>query len=102
MKGEASEEDENKERRQCRGGGASTSILCCERGEVEWRRVAYSVKVALALTLVSLSVLLREVSERIGNNALWAILTVVVVFEFTIGTFNRHFLLYASNHYVCI
>ena len=80
------EEDENRERQQC-GGGAS--ILCCLRGEVEWRRVAYSVKVALALALVSLSVLLREVSERIGNNALWAILTVVVVFEFTIGSLNH-------------
>lgn len=52
---------------------------------VEWRRLAYSAKVALALALVSLSVLLQEVFEEIGNNALWAILTVIVVFEFTIG-----------------
>ena len=75
-------EEEDVERRWWR---RVTSFVFVKR-EVEWRRVAYSAKVALALSLVSLSVLLQEVFKEIGNNALWAILTVIVVFEFTVGT----------------
>lgn len=55
------------------------------------RRVSYSLKVASALTLVSLTLLLPQILEfevdvRVGDNAVWAIFTVVVVFEFTVGT----------------
>ncbi|MCO5603938.1 hypothetical protein L7F22_058094 [Adiantum nelumboides] len=51
----------------------------------DWRRVAHAAKVGLALALVSLSVLLQNVFDKLGPNALWAILTVVIIFEYTVG-----------------
>ncbi|CAI9107905.1 OLC1v1007387C1 [Oldenlandia corymbosa var. corymbosa] len=48
-------------------------------------RVIHSVKVGISLVLVSLLYLLDPLFEDIGENAMWAIMTVVVVFEFTAG-----------------
>lgn len=58
----------------------------------DWRRVTHSAKVGLALALVSLCVLLQDVFDKLGHNALWAILTVVVIFEYSVGmsaTYSR-------------
>ncbi|KAI5055439.1 hypothetical protein GOP47_0028960 [Adiantum capillus-veneris] len=55
------------------------------KAAADWRRVAHAAKVGLALALVSLSVLLQDVFDKLGPNALWAILTVVVIFEYTVG-----------------
>ncbi|XP_062114543.1 aluminum-activated malate transporter 13-like [Humulus lupulus] len=49
------------------------------------RRVIHSVKVGLALVLVSLLYLLDPLYEQVGDNAMWAIMTVVVIFEFFAG-----------------
>jgi hypothetical protein len=50
------------------------------------RRVIHAFKVGLSLTLVSLLYLLEPIFKGIGrNNAIWAVMTVVVVFEFTAG-----------------
>ncbi|CAI9778529.1 unnamed protein product [Fraxinus pennsylvanica] len=49
------------------------------------REVIHSVKVGIALVLVSLLYLLDQPFERVGENAMWAIMTVVVVFEFFAG-----------------
>ncbi|KQK01611.1 hypothetical protein BRADI_3g57050v3 [Brachypodium distachyon] len=48
------------------------------------RKPVYSAKVATALALITLLVFLREPSD-IVSHSVWAILTVVVVFEYTIG-----------------
>ena len=39
----------------------------------------------MALVLVSLLFLLEPLFKGIGKNALWAVMTVVVVMEFTVG-----------------
>ncbi|KAI7751552.1 hypothetical protein M8C21_030986, partial [Ambrosia artemisiifolia] len=49
------------------------------------RRIAHSFKVALAITLVSMIYYLQPFYKGIGDAGIWAILTVVVVFEYTVG-----------------
>ncbi|KAI3972848.1 hypothetical protein MKX01_019506 [Papaver californicum] len=49
------------------------------------RRVIHALKVGFSLTLVSLLYLLEPLFDGIGENAIWAVMTVVVVLEFTAG-----------------
>ncbi|KAI3940993.1 hypothetical protein MKW98_020511, partial [Papaver atlanticum] len=57
----------------------------CGVGSEDPRRVCHCLKVGLALTVVSLFYYMRPLYESIGSNAMWAVLTVVVVFEYTVG-----------------
>ncbi|KAF3449467.1 hypothetical protein FNV43_RR10195 [Rhamnella rubrinervis] len=55
-------------------------------GKENPRRVIHALKVGLSLTLVSLLYLTEPLFEGIGGqNAIWAVMTVVVVLEFTAG-----------------
>ncbi|XP_073151915.1 aluminum-activated malate transporter 8-like [Henckelia pumila] len=54
-------------------------------GEDDPRRIVHSMKVGLALTLVSFLYYFRPLYDGFGQAGMWAILTVVVVFEFTVG-----------------
>ncbi|XP_066338219.1 aluminum-activated malate transporter 1-like [Miscanthus floridulus] len=96
------------------GGGVSCRARCCRRRwlrsapERVWisaaagfcfcsdkvariaredpRRVAHSLKVGLALTLVSVVYYLTPLFDGLGGgSAMWAVLTVVIVMEFTVG-----------------
>lgn len=49
------------------------------------RRVTYALKVGVSLTLVSLLFLMEPLFEGIGQNDIWAVMTVVLVLEFTTG-----------------
>lgn len=51
------------------------------------RRVVHALKVGIALTLVSFLYLLEPLFKGVGENAMWAVITVVVVLEFTAGEF---------------
>lgn len=51
------------------------------------RRVIHAFKVGLSLTLASLLYLLEPLYKEIGQSAIWAVMTVVVVLEFTAGKF---------------
>ena len=53
------------------------------------RRVIHAVKVGSALTLVSLLYLLGPLVNIFGSNAMWAIITVTLVLEFTVGEFSQ-------------
>ncbi|KAE8730858.1 Aluminum-activated malate transporter 12 [Hibiscus syriacus] len=54
-------------------------------GREDPRRMIHAVKVGLSLTLVSLLYLMEPLFKGIGTNAIWAVMTVVVVLEFTAG-----------------
>ena len=54
-------------------------------GHDDPRRVIHAFKVGLSLTLVSLLYLTEPLFKGIGQNAIWAVMTVVVVLEFTAG-----------------
>lgn len=62
-------------------------------GREDPRRLIHSLKVGLSLTLVSLLYLMEPLFEGIGESAIWAVMTVVVVLEFTAGL---HFHIYIS------
>lgn len=49
------------------------------------RKVIHCLKVGMALTAVSLFYYMRPLYEGVGGNAMWAVMTVVVVFENTVG-----------------
>ncbi|XP_071931322.1 aluminum-activated malate transporter 2-like isoform X1 [Coffea arabica] len=49
------------------------------------RRIIHSIKVGLAIALVSLIYYFDPLYEGFGVSAMWAVMTVVVVFEFSVG-----------------
>lgn len=53
------------------------------------KKVIHSIKLGIALVLVSLLYLLDPLFKQVGENAMWAIMTVVVVFEFYAGLFKK-------------
>ncbi|KAK1408325.1 hypothetical protein QVD17_39998 [Tagetes erecta] len=57
-------------------------------------RVTFSLKVGLAVLLVSLLILIQAPYQVFGTTIVWSILTVAIMFEYTVGTtlqkgFNR-------------
>ncbi|XP_058205326.1 aluminum-activated malate transporter 8-like [Rhododendron vialii] len=56
-----------------------------EVGQDDPRRIMHSLKVGLALTLVSFFYYVRPLYNGFGSSGMWAVMTVVVVFEFTVG-----------------
>lgn len=66
-----------------------SAISFCRRisqvGANDPRTVIHSIKVGLALSLVSVFYFVRPLFDSVGGNAVWAVMTVVVVFEFTVG-----------------
>ncbi|PIN18755.1 putative membrane protein [Handroanthus impetiginosus] len=54
-------------------------------GEDDPRKIFHCIKVGLALTFVSLFYYFRPLYDDFGQAGIWAVLTVVVVFEFTVG-----------------
>lgn len=49
------------------------------------RKVINGVKLGVALSLVSLFYYTHPFYDKFGSNTMWAVMTVVVVFEHTVG-----------------
>lgn len=56
-----------------------------EMGKNDPRKIIFSIKMGFALSFVSLLIFWKKPND-IAQFAIWAILTVLVMFEFTIGT----------------
>lgn len=54
-------------------------------GRKDPRRVIHSLKVGVALALVSLLCLLEPFFDGVGANVIWAVMTVVLVLKYTAG-----------------
>lgn len=58
-----------------------------QSGGHDMRKIIHCIKVGISLVLVSLLYLLNPLFKQVGENAMWAIMTVVVMFEFSAGTY---------------
>ncbi|XP_050369879.1 aluminum-activated malate transporter 2-like [Argentina anserina] len=54
-------------------------------GEDDPRRITHSLKVGFAITMVSLFYYYQPLYNSFGASAMWAVMTVIVVFEFSVG-----------------
>ncbi|GKB30564.1 aluminum-activated malate transporter 4-like protein, partial [Tanacetum coccineum] len=57
-----------------------------EMGRSDPRHIIFGVKSGLALALVSILIFLKEPFSYISKNSIWAIFTVILVFEFSVGS----------------
>lgn len=77
------------------------AIVCNLREKTnkqDMRKLIHSFKVGIALVLVSFLYLLDPLFSHVGQNAMWAIMTVVVIFEFFAGLFNcKHACMYVNS-----
>ncbi|GLJ22632.1 hypothetical protein SUGI_0425950 [Cryptomeria japonica] len=62
-----------------------------EVGVVDPRKIIHAMKVALALSLVSLVVLLNPLYVEVGDNPIWAVMTVILVLEFNAECVGEYF-----------
>ncbi|KAJ3673214.1 hypothetical protein LUZ60_006588 [Juncus effusus] len=65
-------------------------------GKNDPRRIIHAIKVGLALTLVSTTCYVTPLFDGFGVSAIWAVLTVVVVMEYTVGLIRAFATLFAG------
>ncbi|KAJ6312518.1 hypothetical protein OIU77_014110 [Salix suchowensis] len=70
------------------------AVRAWEMGRSDPKKVIFAIKMGLALSIVSLLIFWKGSNEEISQYSIWAILTVIVMFEYSIGAtlikgFNR-------------
>ena len=75
-------------KKQINEEGTSPSKWLHDVWEFAWQdtnRVTFALKVGLACLLVSLLILFHAPYDIFGTNIIWSILTVAIMFEYTVG-----------------
>lgn len=65
-------------------------VTAWNMGTSDPRKIIFSAKMGLALTLTSILIFFKIPGLELSSHYLWAILTVVVIFEFSIGKCNSY------------
>ena len=76
------------------GSSENLALKVCEFVKKAWelgindpKKFIHCLKVGIALTAVSLFYYVKPLYDEFGGNAMWAVMTVVVVFEYTAGRY---------------
>ena len=73
---------------KCRDKVVEVARKTKKLGQDDPRRIIHSLKAGLAVSLVSLLYYFKPLYGGFGVSTMWAVLTVVVVFEFSVGKFT--------------
>ncbi|KAL0452340.1 UNVERIFIED_CONTAM: Aluminum-activated malate transporter 4 [Sesamum latifolium] len=76
-----------------------TAVGAFEMGRSDPRKVIFAAKMGASLSLVSVLIFFRTSASYFTLNHIWAILTVIVVFEFSIGVLCFYFSAFESLHF---
>lgn len=71
--------------RSCLAARIASPFIEANFGADEKRKLVHCIKVGIALVSVSLLYILNPLYDRVGENGMWAIMTVIVIFEFHAG-----------------
>uniref|UniRef100_A0A6N2MT14 Aluminum-activated malate transporter n=1 Tax=Salix viminalis TaxID=40686 RepID=A0A6N2MT14_SALVM len=72
------------------------AVRAWEMGRSDPKKVIFAIKMGLALSIVSLLIFWKGSNEEISQYSIWAILTVIVMFEYSIGFFSSYLRLYPT------